>query len=249
MERWLAEPGRRENVHCLVAAGGDGTIADLFNRFPDTTLGILPLGTENLLARHLRIPKSGTEAAEIIARGQFRTLDLCLLGERRFALMASAGFDADVVHRVHAARRGHISRTTYLKPILESLRRYEYPPIRIQVDDRAERWDARLAVVVNVPAYALRLPVAPRACDHDGCVDLRLFERGSTFQMLRYFCKVALGRHERLPDVLSISAKTVRLEAPVPVPIQVDGDPAGWTPAEIRVLPAALRVLAPAREM
>jgi diacylglycerol kinase family enzyme len=56
---------------------------------------------------------------------------------------------------------------------------------------------------------------------------------------------VALGIHERLPDVESVPARRIRIESDVPVPIQVDGDPAGWTPAEICVLPAALQVIVP----
>jgi diacylglycerol kinase family enzyme len=66
--------------------------------------------------------------------------------------------------------------------------------------------------------------------------------------MVRYLCNLALGTHEQLADVQSVRGRRVRIESDVPVPIQVDGDSAGWTPAEICVLPAALEVVVPATD-
>lgn len=241
---WLAEPGVCGHLAGIVAAGGDGTVADMFNRHPGVRLAILPLGTENLLARFLGIPRSGKGVARLIAAGHVRVLDLCRMGQRRFALMASAGFDADVVHRLHASRHGHISRLTYIQPTLESVRKYQYPEIRVWADGAASADAARLAMVVNVPIYALGFSPARNARGDDGVFDLRLFQRGSAFQMVRYLCNLALGTHEQLRDVKSLAARSVRLESDIPVPIQVDGDPAGWTPVEISILPGALEVFA-----
>ncbi len=235
-------PQHRADLECLVAAGGDGTVGDVINRFPGVPVAILPLGTENLLARYLKVPATGAGVAQLIAAGARRRFDLGLLGARRFALMVSAGIDADVVQRVHAARLGHISHANYLQPIFDSLRKYDYPQMRVAVDDAPTGQIASLVMVVNIPAYALGLPVAPSARGDDGLLDVRLFERGSAFQMVRYLCNVALGRHERLPDVASRAACRIRIDADRPVPLQADGDPAGFTPAEISVLPGALEV-------
>ena len=111
LSEWLADPDNRRQLACIVAAGGDGTIADVFNRHPGVRLAILPLGTENLVARFLGISESGVEVARLIARGEVRVLDLCQMGRRRFALMAIAGFDADVVQRLHipAAETSRVS--------------------------------------------------------------------------------------------------------------------------------------------
>jgi diacylglycerol kinase family enzyme len=159
--------------------------------------------------------------------------------------MASVGFDAEVVRRVHEARAGHISHASYFQPILESLRTYDYPRLRVWIDDAPGPTEACLIEVVNLPAYALGLPVARSARGDDGRLDLRLFEQGSAFQMMRYLCNVALGTHETLPDVKSLTARRVRIESDRPAPVQADGDPAGSTPVEINVLPGALQVFAP----
>ena len=76
MAQRLDRPGGRDGLRGLVAAGGDGTVADLVNRFPDVPLAILPLGTENLLARHVGIACDGRLVAEMIARGETRRIDL-----------------------------------------------------------------------------------------------------------------------------------------------------------------------------
>jgi diacylglycerol kinase (ATP) len=239
----------RQNLVCLVAAGGDGTVGDLVNRFAGLPLAVLPLGTENLLAGYLGIPSDGRFVAEMIAAGCSRSIDVGVVNGRRFLLMVTAGFDADIVHRVQARRRGHITKWNYLQPILESLRSYRYPKLRVSAEGGdlplGQPVSGRLVAVANLPAYAMGLPLAASAEAGDGLLDLRVFRRRSAFQMLRYLYKVALRQHEGLADVVSGRATQVRITCETPVPIQCDGDPAGFTPAEISILPGALTLIVP----
>jgi diacylglycerol kinase (ATP) len=246
LSEFLDDPQRLHRLVCIVAAGGDGTIGDVINRYPGVPLAILPLGTENLFAKYLRIPRSGRTVADIISVGRIRQFDLGLANGRRFSQMVSCGFDADVIHRLHDSRKGHIRKYSYLQPILQSLRKYEYPEIRVNLDGVEKPWTGRLALVANLPMYAMHLPVARSAVGDDGLLDLRLFQRGSAFQMIRYVYKVACRKHERLQDVEIAQVRRVQIDSDVPVPVQIDGDPAGFTPVEIEVLPLALKVLVPA---
>lgn len=245
LTRWLAEPGRKDQVACVVAAGGDGTVSDVINRCPGLRLAILPMGTENLLARYLDVPRSGRDVARMIASGRTRTFDLGQAGNTRFAVVASAGIDADVICRFHAQRRGNISRLSYVQPILESWRKYTYPELRVWLDDEPQPRSTRMVMLFNLPAYAMRLPFAASATGDDGRLDVRLFDRGSTFHTVRYLINVALRRHERLPDVQVATASRVRVECDIPVPIELDGDPGGMTPTEFHVLPAAQEIVVP----
>jgi len=131
MQRELADPVNREGLRCVVAAGGEGTVADVLNRYPDVPLAILPLGTENLVARLHGVTHCGTKLAEMITANHRITLDLGLTGERRFLLMTSIGFDAEVIHRMTASRRGNISKLAYVSPIFHTVRSYGYPEINL----------------------------------------------------------------------------------------------------------------------
>ena len=102
MTESAADPGCR----CLVAAGGDGTVAALVNECPGVPISVLPTGTENLFARHFGLSREPRRLAATIAGGRVSHLDLGVTGDRRFALMAGIGFDADVVTRHHTARVG-----------------------------------------------------------------------------------------------------------------------------------------------
>ena len=238
---------RRDELKCIVAAGGDGTVGDVMNRFPDTPIAILPLGTENLLARYLEIPPSGAALADIIAAGTTRRYDLGLAGNRRFILMASVGIDADVVHRLDAKRTGNITRFNYVQTIFESIRKYQYPELQLHFDEGIEPVTAKFAFMMNLPCYGFGLPIAKSAIGDDGQLDLRLFRSGSLFHLLKYSFNVFLRRHEQLADVQSIQSNRIRITSEVPAPIQIDGDPAGWTPVEIQLLPRALEVFVPSK--
>ena len=134
--------GQRQ-LRALVCAGGDGTVAFLANRTPpETPLLVFPLGTENLLAKHLGHRRGDVEqACEIVQRGLTIKMDAGRVdGHRLFTLMAGLGFDADVVERVHRQRTGHIRRWSYFKPILQSIRRYRYPEIRVYVAGPEGDW-------------------------------------------------------------------------------------------------------------
>ncbi len=251
LDAWLAESIHADQLRCIVGAGGDGTLGDLLNRHPGQRIAILPLGTENLMAKFLRIGRDGKRLAAIIAANKSRVIDVgevTRLGgtseTRRFAIMLSAGFDGEVVHRTDAIRTGNISKLTYLKPIFQAVRRYQYPELRITIDEGDAR-TARMVTAVNVPAYAMGLTPAKSANPADGLFDVRLFRKGSAFHVAKYLLKIVLGTVERAPDVHCQTGQVVRVESGVPIPVQIDGDPAGFTPLEIKVIPQALELLVP----
>jgi diacylglycerol kinase family enzyme len=239
----------REHLRCVVAAGGDGTLLEVLNRAPGVPVALLPLGTENLVARYCGVTRSTRALAEIIATGRLREIDVARANGRTFCLMASAGFDAAVVHRVHERRRGHITRLSYGLPIIQTLQDYRYPPIDAEVIDTGEKLRGSLVFIFNVPRYGLGLPVGPDARPDDGLLDLYVFERPGPFALARYVWAVVRGRQLRLPDVYHRRAKGFRLSSPEAVPLQTDGDPADWLPAVVDVLPQRLTLLVPSTQL
>jgi diacylglycerol kinase family enzyme len=232
-----------QEVRCVVAAGGDGTLLEVVNRAPQLPAALLPLGNENLVADYFRIPRDGAALADIILTGKARQFDLARADGRLFCLMASAGIDAEVVHRVHRRRRGHINRLTYVVPTLQALHHYSYPPLDVEIEETGERLRGAMAFVFNLPRYGLRLPIAAEAVPDDGLLDLCVFERPGALHLARYVTALACRRRDRLPDFQHRRVRRVRLWSDLPAPVQTDGDPAGRLPVTIEVVPRALTLL------
>jgi diacylglycerol kinase family enzyme len=245
---------RTGQLGALVAAGGDGTVADLINRTePGVPLAVLPLGTENLLARCLKIPREPAAVANLIADGHTQKLDVASANGRLFLLMAGCGFDADVVNRLHSVRQGHITQWSYAKPIWNSIRNYRYPEFRVTYRLNRDQDEtpmehtvmARWAFINNLPLYAGGLSFSPAAIATDGLLDLCLFQGRSVWAGVRYLAGVVFGTHSGMSDCVTARAMRVVIESSEPVPYQLDGDPGGLLPLEIEILPRRLTVIAP----
>ena len=236
---------RSGSLRAVVAVGGDGTVSLLANRLTsEMPLAILPQGTENLLAKHLEMPFAPREVCRVIEEGWTARLDAGEANGKLFLVMASCGFDADVVRQLHEARRGNIRHWYYFKPLFNSILRYQYPSIRIQCDDEKE-FQAKWAFVFNAPRYAMGLPIAEDADAMDNKLDLCAFRGGNLVNGLMYFFGVLSRQHRRWKDTVLKQATRVRLTASEEVPYQLDGDPGGILPMEIKVLPARLRLMVP----
>ncbi|MBI1916849.1 MAG: diacylglycerol kinase family lipid kinase [Planctomycetes bacterium] len=235
--------GAAEELRCVVAAGGDGTLLEVLNRAPGLPVTILPLGNENLVARFCRLKRSARKTADVVAAGRLRRTDLARVNGRLFCLMAGVGFDAEVVHRVHERRRGHINKLSYALPILQAMGSYSYPMIEAEVEETGERLRGAMAFVFNIPQYALGLPVARGADPADGQLDLYVFERPGLIHLARYLLAILSGQQHRLPDFQHRSVRSVRLSSDRRAPLQIDGDPAGWLPASLEIVPQSLTLV------
>ena len=254
----VAEAGADPRCRCLVAVGGDGTVAALVNERPGVPITVLPAGTENLFARYFRLDRDPARLAATIAAGRSLRIDLGLAPARRFALMAGFGFDADVVNRHHLARLGRagVARPThrgmYVDPLLRASFGYRFPAITVRVEDpgREETLVGTTAFLFNLPSYALGLPFAPSARGDDGWLDLVVFRKPGAFQALHYLWLVVRGLHLDRPGVEHRKVRRASVVAAGRVPVQLDGDPGGYvepgTPWQAGVLPSAIDVLVPA---
>ena len=172
-------------------------------------------------------------------------MDLARINGRLFSLMAGAGPDAEVVHRVHAARQGHINRLTYVWPTIQALWSYSFPIVEAEIEESGECLTGALVFVFNLPQYALNLPLAREARPDDGLLDLLVFERPGIPNLLRYLARVVGRRQHTLRDYQHRLVRRVRLSSASDAPLQTDGDPAGVLPATIEVVPGAFTLLVP----
>ncbi len=233
-----------DQLRTIVSVGGDGTISLLAERFsPRIPLTIFPAGTENLLAKYLNIAGDPKSIADLISGGWHCFLDAGKANEKTFLVMASCGFDADVVQRLHRNRKGRIRHLSWAGPILGAVGNYQYPKLRYKIDD--QDWaTSRWLFVFNVPRYAMQLPIIDDANPLDGSLDLCSFRGGNLFNAVRYLLGVVTRQHRKWQDTEFKSVRRIRIESKSEnVPYQLDGDPGGMLPVDIEVLPRHLNVV------
>ncbi len=258
---------RAGDLRAVVSAGGDGTAEALANILPShVPLLLFPLGTENLLAKHLRITGDVRQACDILHRDQRLALDVGSANGKLFLVMLSCGFDAEVVRRMHAVRTGHINRWSYARPILSSLLGYRFPqlgwsvgtmpgemPAQGQpVDAEQTLRHAAWLFVFNVPRYAAALNFCPQADPTDGLLDVCTFQCSGIVAGFGYLARLWHGSHQRMRGFSHTRCGRLEIPAPIDnngrtldVPYQLDGDPGGLLPLKIEVLPARLTLLVP----
>ncbi len=252
--RAASEEGRYSAV---LAAGGDGTINETINGLMAgraaggglLPLGLIPIGTQNVLAHELGLPSSDLAAtAALLRAGRIRAIDVGLAGTRHFVLMAGFGFDALVVREVLRPMKDLIGPAAYAFATVGALAKCRSTAIRLTLDGEEIRSEAYLIVVANAASYAYRqIKLAPFAALDDGWLDICVFERAPTDRVgfATQMMAVLARRHLRDPRVRYYRAKRIVLASDPPIQGQLDGDTFGQTPLEISVLPRALPVFVP----
>jgi len=260
-----ARAAAEQGFDAVLVAGGDGTVNEVINGLmtaPNVSrplpLGLVPLGTQNVLASELGLSASENlhAVAALLRAGKMRRLDLGLAGTRYFVLMAGFGFDAVVVREVLGCVKDWIGPAAYAFATLGALAKYRSTAITLTLDGEVIRSDAFLVVVANAASYAYRqIKLAPFAAPDDGWLDICVFERPKMDSRLNrgldrvgfasQMVSVLARRHLRDPSVRYYRARTIGLSSDPPVSGQLDGETFGETPVTIRIVPHALSVFVP----
>jgi diacylglycerol kinase (ATP) len=228
-----ADPARYDAV---AVAGGDGTINEAVNGLSESSLplAIFPLGTANVLAAELGLPKDIVKLAQIAAFAEAHSVwpGEAVKGNSvwRFLIMAGVGFDADVVEHVDLELKRRIGRLAYGASILGRL--YDYQPRRYRALVDGEPIEAASLVVAKGHYYGGRFVLAPAARLSEPMFQVVPFPQSSRRAACGYLAAMVLGK---APPALP--ARQVELLEPVGGAVQIDGD------VRLR-LPVALRIAA-----
>ncbi|MBV9774462.1 MAG: diacylglycerol kinase family lipid kinase [Gemmatimonadetes bacterium] len=252
-ERYAREAVRL-GYRAVVAVGGDGTVAEAITGLAGTAtpLGIVAQGTGNQVACNLGIPRDVEGAVETAVHGVPRPMDLGQLADGRyFALMAGAGWDAEVMS---AATRELKDRWGFGAYLYAGFRRALAPPsahFRITADAQAFEVDAATVIVANVGQIVydllpVDLRIGPGVSFHDGKLDVCIFAPRTFPDVAAVLWRVARGRYVGDDRMIYLQAESIRIETDVPVVAQVDGDLTGTTPLEMRAVRGGVNVLVPA---
>jgi diacylglycerol kinase (ATP) len=231
----------------VVAAGGDGTINEVINGLDqDATLGILPLGTANVLAREIALPLDVEQACERILRGERTRIDLGVARsedgvERRFACMAGIGFDAHVVGAVTPRLKRYLRGLAFAVMAFKVLFQKEFPPVQIVHGDKTCL--TRFAIIANSHYYGGDFQVTRPGLLTNGELEAVLIERVSALLRPDIFARI-MAKRPLDRSMKSFTATEISASAPdATVPVQLDGEVWGSLPMSFRVEPKALRVI------
>ena len=242
----IAREAAVRGIRLVVAAGGDGTIAEVINGLSgsDTSLGIIPTGTAKVLAHELSLPFAPAPAAALLTCGHTRPIWPGLMeqpvGRRLFVQMAGAGFDAEVVHRMKPPLKKALGGGAYMLQGVREALRYPYSPIRVRLDG-VETF-TRSVVVCKGRYYGGRYTLAPGASPLRRGFTVALFDRGGPLAALTAGAALSLNRLSRLPGLRLVRAAQVEI-AGDHIPAQTDGDAAGVAPLSICDVPKAVNVV------
>jgi len=238
------------NAAAVVVWGGDGTVNEVASGLAGSNVPILacPVGTENLLAKELRIPGQPRRIVEILRHGQVVDCDLGTINNRNFLLIIGVGFDGEVVRRLAAVRSGHISHLSYFWPIWRTFWEHDFPRMRIVADGEEIFDDFGLAFIGNISRYAVGLRICRYARFDDGLLDLVIFSCREQTALVLHAAWTLLRRHPLKGNVTMRRVRSVRIQTDRPVPSQVDGDVGPETPLDISLSPRRVKLLIPAPE-
>lgn len=250
----IARRAADEGWRTVVAVGGDGTASEVANGLAhtDTQLGIVPCGTGCDFIRTVGIPADMAKAMAGVWSYAPQTCDMGVIGDRRFLNAAGFGFDAAVAEEANGLKDRTRAGGTwpFLVGVSRVLRRYAGATVRLRLDDGEEfAMPVLMGTFANGRAYAGGMRISPRSDVGDGRLELVTVRSMRPAQVVALLPTVFLGMHTRHPAVSVRPFRTLRVVADQDVPLHCDGETlaplARGHGLDVRVEPAAVRVLAP----
>lgn len=250
----LARHAASLGYRAVCVVGGDGTVAETVTGLAgtDVPLAVIPRGTANQVAHNLHIPSNLEEAVDLAINGKPAAVDLGQIGDRTFALVAGAGFDAAVMA---SATRGMKERWGFAAYVFAAVKEaLTAQPVQFRITADGEEIEVRavsvmLANVGELFAHFLPFPVplAPRPMSswQDGLFDVVILAPRNVMDVPAVVWKALGGQFGDDDRLIHFQAKEVTIEADPGIAVQIDGDPAGETPMSARAVERAIRIVSP----
>ena len=233
----------------IIAVGGDGTVNEVASALVNSPcrLGIIPAGSGNGLARHLRIPMTLADSLKIIQKPKIKTIDVGWVNGRYFFCTCGTGFDASVGKKfAHDSKRGMLS---YVRATIHQYINYSPKSYILKTENKKVKLKAFLVTFANSGQYGNNAYIAPNALIDDGFLDLCVlspFPKTSTLELgLRLFFK-NIDQSPYL-EVMRIKKATLKRRNKQKISLHLDGEPVTLKrKLKVKVIPEALQVMVPA---
>jgi len=256
----LAEQAARQGADLVVAVGGDGTLNETVNGLmragTQTELATIPLGTGMDFVRTYGIPTKFEAAARTAVEGVARTIDVGRVsyrewsgadGERYFANVGSVGMSAAVAQRANGMSKVLGGRVTFFYALTRVFFEWQNTEVTVELADGSRR-EGRMhdVIVANGQWHGGAMWLAPEARPDDGVFDVVLIGDVTKRDFVTTSPKLYKGTYLAHPKIDLLRSSAVGVDALERLPIELDGEQVGTTPARFEVVPAALRVRVPA---
>jgi YegS/Rv2252/BmrU family lipid kinase len=258
----LAERAAADGAAVVVAVGGDGTVNEAVSGLmalhergeavPE--LAVLPRGTGTDFVRSFRIPTKLDGALGVVRSGATREIDTGKVLYRAwaghdavgyFANVASAGMSGAVAQRANTTSKAMGGKVSFLVATLAVFKGWKASTVRVTVDE-AERTQLMYDVLVaNCAFLGGGMKMTPDALPDDGVFDVLLIGDITRADLVLTMPKIYRGTHLPHPKAELIRGRVVSVDADTPLPVQLDGEQPGTTPARFEIVPRALRLRVP----
>jgi diacylglycerol kinase (ATP) len=253
----LAARAVDEGASLVVAVGGDGTVNEVAQSLAGrerVDLAVIPRGTGGDFVRTYGIPRRLEDAVAVARDGQARAIDLGRASYRAwaggeeqsyFANIASAGMSGAIAKRTNETSKALGGKVSYLWATFTVFARWRNDDVLVTVD--GERREGRMhdVVVANGRFFGGGMMICPEADPGDGLFDVLLIGDLTKRDLLLTLPKTYRGRHLPHPKAELLRGAVVEVDAPQPLPVELDGEQPGTTPVRFEIVPKALRLRVP----
>ena len=239
---------KKTSAERILIAGGDGTINEVLNgvmknpRQKKPTIGIIPLGTSNMVARSFGISSNIDKALNIIKLGKIQYIDIGKANNRYFLIGAGVGVDAAMYKNVEPLLKKIFGEIAYPVALVKTILTHD--PQELTLHFSGKKVSCYYALVCNIGKFAGILEIVPNSQPDDGSLDVIVFQNKDVMNQFKYCLGLATKKHASFSDVKIFKVKKVKITGKDAM-VHCDAELIGKTPVKIMCVPRAIAIFIP----
>lgn len=231
----------------VIVVGGDGSLHEVLNGFSDfdkVSMGIIPCGTGNDFASALKLPSDPIKALDVILDGEPKYTDFMQMPTVRGLNVIGMGIDVEVLKRYESLKKKN--KFGYTKCLIKTLMDFEYTDFDTEInDEKGENYRSFIAAVANGSRFGGGLEICPIADPADKKLDFVAVREMPKFKIINAFIKLTQKKILNLKETVHKLVEKIKITAPFPYTVNVDGELYENIPFEVSVISNTLRVYRP----
>jgi diacylglycerol kinase (ATP) len=234
-----------KNHDVVIAGGGDGTINEVINGIAGSkaVLGIIPMGTANVLSVELNIPTDITKACRFMIENEAIDIDIGRINGRYFLSWAGVGLDSKLIKDAEEVPllKTIFGQLSYYISALRTLITYSPTKTSIKVDGKD--YVGYFVLIGNISYYAGKYKVLPKARVNDGKLDILIYKNKNLIHNFKYSIAMGIGQHVNFEDIEYLQGEKITIDSYDEALVHADAELVSKTPAKIEVMCNFLKVI------